>query len=69
MRSEIDRLDREIAELRFLGLRIKELLQSMKVEGNMDKPRHTREEAIRMVRILWNGKSVVDYDDQEEEEE
>jgi len=65
----MDRLDREIAELRFLGLRIKELLQSMKVEGNMDKPRHTREEAIRMVRILWNGKSVVDYDDQEEEEE
>jgi len=32
MRSEIDRLDREIAELRFLGLRIKELLQSMKVD-------------------------------------
>jgi len=57
MRSEIDRLDREIAELRSLGLRIKELLQSMK------------EEVIRMVRILWNGKSVVDYDDQEEEEE
>jgi len=32
MRSEMDRLDREIAELRFLGLRIKELLQSMKEE-------------------------------------
>jgi len=32
MRSEIDRLDREIAELRSLGLRIKELLQSMKEE-------------------------------------
>jgi len=27
MRKDVDRLDREIAELRFLGLKIKELLE------------------------------------------
>ncbi len=32
MRREIERIDREIAELRFLGLKIKELLHSMKEE-------------------------------------
>jgi len=30
MKREIERIDREIAELRFLGLKIKELLHSMK---------------------------------------
>ncbi len=30
MRREMERIDREIAELRFLGLRLKELLHSMK---------------------------------------
>jgi len=32
MKRQIERLDREIAELRYLGLKIKELLHSMKEE-------------------------------------
>tara|TARA_Y100001938_G_C7930860_1_gene349263 strand:+ start:276 stop:380 length:105 start_codon:yes stop_codon:yes gene_type:complete len=32
MKKQIDRIDREIAELRYLGLRIKELLDRIKEE-------------------------------------